>query len=240
MSFKISSLNLWAKPLLDTKLDIDVLSDHVSFSTTGNQELHFEQVVKVQDASGNLFSLQDKIVEMVDEISSLDASGTANVTRVEDLLEAYKTSNDAAVGQVQSDIATETGERIAAGVAAATARSADKVELQTLIATKEIASLGADAVIQSAVDDVSGALVDAIAAQDVARASDKTELEGKVDVEKARIDAILAGSNVNLDTFVEVVSAYEAADTSTLAAITALTSRVSDLESKLNFLTTSD
>jgi len=49
-----------------------------------------------------------------------------------------------------------------------------------------------------------------------------TALQGNIDVETARIDAMLAGSGVDLDTLIEIVDAYELADTSIVSSITTL------------------
>jgi len=59
-------------------------------------------------------------------------------------------------------------------------------------------------------------------ALDTAYKAADTALQGNIDVETGRIDAILSGSNVDLNQIVEVVAAYELADTSIISSITSL------------------
>ena len=47
-------------------------------------------------------------------------------------------------------------------------------------------------------------------------------LQGNIDTESARIDAMLAGSSVDLDQLIELVDAYELADTNIVSSITTL------------------
>ena len=75
-----------------------------------------------------------------------------------------------------------------------------------------------------------------LASEVATRAAAVAALQSVVDTEKARIDALLAGSAINLNTLVELVAAYEAADTNILStigtmqtALTTLTARVDEL-----------
>jgi phage host-nuclease inhibitor protein Gam len=56
-----------------------------------------------------------------------------------------------------------------------------------------------------------------------------TTLQNNIDVEKARIDAMLSGSSVDLDTLIEIVDAYELADTNIISSITTLQGDVTSL-----------
>jgi hypothetical protein len=57
------------------------------------------------------------------------------------------------------------------------------------------------------------------------------KLEDKIQAEEARVDAILAGSSVDLDTLLELVEAYELADNTVISSIAALQLDVDQNES---------
>ena len=65
----------------------------------------------------------------------------------------------------------------------------------------------------------------------------KAEMEAKIAEQKGRVDGILAGSSIDLDSFSEVVSFYNSLDTGRLAQIATLQSNVTDLALALGELT---
>ena len=111
------------------------------------------------------------------------------------------------IGTNTSDIAAEVARATAAEAAEASAR-------------------------QTAINDESAARFLADSTEAAARLAADNALQTSIDVEKGRIDAILAGSSVNLDTLVELVNAYNSADTSLQDQITALQASVSTLQSE--------
>ena len=72
------------------------------------------------------------------------------------------------------------------------------------------------------------------------RSAADVSLQNQIDTEKARIDAILAGSDVSLDTLLELVTAYESSDTSILSTITTLQAQVTAIQNQLDVLTDSN
>ena len=111
------------------------------------------------------------------------------------------------IGTNQTDIAAEVARATAAEAAEASAR-------------------------QTAINDESAARFLADSTEAAARLAADNALQTSIDVEKGRIDAILAGSSVNLDTLVELVNAYNSADTGLQDQITALQASVAALQSE--------
>ena len=70
-----------------------------------------------------------------------------------------------------------------------------------------------------------------------ARTAADTALQTNIDVERARIDSVLSGAAINLDTFVEIATAFQNADTTILTTISALDARVTAAEAQLAQLT---
>ena len=81
----------------------------------------------------------------------------------------------------------------------------------------------ADTTLQSNIDTVAGDL-----------SSYETSNDAAVQVERARIDAILSGSGVDLDQLVELVAAYELADSDIISTITTLQGTVATNKSDLS------
>jgi hypothetical protein len=117
------------------------------------------------------------------------------------------TAERAQIGTNQTDIASEVARATAAEAAEASAR-------------------------QTAINDESAARFLADSTEAAARLAADNTLQTSIDVEKGRIDAILAGSSVNLDTLVELVNAYNSADTGLQDQITALQASVATLQSE--------
>ena len=111
------------------------------------------------------------------------------------------------IGTNQTDIAAEVARATAAEAAEASAR-------------------------QSAINDESAARFLADSTEAATRLAADNALQTSINVEKGRIDAILAGSGVNLDTLVELVNAYNSADTTLQDQITALQASVATLQSE--------
>ena len=87
----------------------------------------------------------------------------------------------------------------------------DITEMEGLISDELTRALAAEAGIQAALD-----------AQEAKEAAYEVSNDAAVGVERSRIDTLLSGSDVDLDQLVELVAAYELADTSIISSITNL------------------
>jgi len=235
-----SSLNLYDVETKAVKvLDLDAKADGLHLTSEGNLPFFVKTPMKVLDASGEVVDLAEEIMKVQLDIVSLDASGSADVSRIEGVLDAYKISNNSSIGQLQSDLATETAQRTAAQTADALARETMKTDLETLIAAEDANLNTAIVDLQSNLDAEVLNLSGLVTANTNKINTDCANITQYVDSQKSRIDAILAGSTVDLDQFAEVVTAYEQLNTDQVATIAALTTRVSDLETMIGNLTSS-
>jgi len=235
-----SSLNLYDVETKSKKvLDLDAKADGLHLTSEGDLPFFVKTPMKVLDASGTLIDLADELNKTRLDIISLDSSGTADISRVENLLSDYQTINDAAVGTLQATLSTETAQRIASQAADALARETIKTDLETLIAD-EVTNLST--AINDNASNLSAEILNVegmIDANTLKINTDVANVTQYVDSQKSRIDAILQGSTVDLDQFAEVVSAYETLNTDSLATISALDARVVELETMIANLTSS-
>jgi hypothetical protein len=95
----------------------------------------------------------------------------------------------------------------------------------------------AEALVQSNLDAASGSLAAAIAAEQSRAEAAEAGLQSAIDTEKGRIDVILSGSTVDLDTFKEVVDFVNSIDLTNdnalLAAVTDIGADISTLSGNL-------
>lgn len=113
--------------------------------------------------------------------------------------------------------------------AEALTRANRDVELTDLISAEESARISAVSAEQKSRED-------ADSAEQTAREDADNVLQVNINAEKARIDAILAGASIELDTLVEIVNAYQNADTSILSQITTLTSNLQEVANAVGAL----
>ena len=137
-------------------------------------------------------------------------AGDAQLSSDLDNLQTYvDTTVNTAITTLTSDLSDETAARIAADAAlSATFSSALSAEESARIAdvdAEEARAIAAELVLTS---DLSTEAARAIAAESALSAT----FSAAINVEKGRIDAILAGSDVNLDQFAEVVAFVQAID----------------------------
>jgi len=216
MSSKSHSLNLWDSS--DTsKLDIDVSLSKVAITTTGSQFVEISPALKLIDAVGG----------DITSVSTALHTLTASVVTVQSNLTGYETSNNTSLATLNATVIANKSISDAAQIADSDARIALTNSLQSNIDAEETSRIASDATLTSS-----------ISAETTARTSADTTLTTALAVETGRIDAILNGSDVNLDQFAEVVANYSSLNTSALAqisalntALVALTARVDDLTS---------
>jgi hypothetical protein len=161
--------------------------------------------------------------------------------------------------RVSGLITDEESARIAGDSAASTARSAIQASLNAevtrataaegvnsaAVATETARAEAAEGVLQNNITAEQSARQLAISTEATTRANEDayeatqrlaadSELETKINTEKARIDAILNLSSSDLDTFKEIATAYQNADSNLQTLITTLTTDLAQLRADFN------
>lgn len=175
--------------------------------------------------------------------SVVNLKNSSNATQVNDVV--------GTILAIQSNVSQEIQDRKDAVSVESTARSVRDAELTTLINDEVKAREDADVVltnnlasteakvVQEALDRQAqdGVLDGKISTEIMDRASAmaglQMTLEGKINTEKARIDAILQASDMNLDSFKEVVDFYQNLNDTRLMEISTLTTNLSEVGANL-------
>ena len=123
----------------------------------------------------------------------------------------------AAEGTLQTNISAEAASRIADVNAEETRATDAEGVLQTNISAEAASRIAADSALTSAYTSADSAITAAYTAADSAEASARsladTTLQGNINVEKAKIDAILLASDADKDSFAEIVTLINSVDT---------------------------
>ena len=123
----------------------------------------------------------------------------------------------AAEGTLQTNISAEAASRIADVNAEETRATDAEGVLQTNISAEAASRIAADSALTSAFTAADSAITAAYTAADSAEASARsladTTLQGNINVEKAKIDAILLASDADKDSFAEIVTLINSVDT---------------------------
>jgi len=190
MTYFFSHLNLKSDASGSQTLDIDVDGTSATIAPGGT----LDTITIPKLAVGSVADVQAKFAATDASIAAGVAGSAAASSLVQQNLDAYETSNDAALAQEVSD-------RTAAVSAEASARGV------------------------------------ALTAETTARNTSIASVTAAVNVEKGRIDTLLAGSSVDLNTLIELTTAYENADTSILSTIATMQTTITNLQSQITALT---
>ena len=155
-----------------------------------------------------------------------------------------KTRADADV-VLQTNITAEATARAAADTTEATARVSGDAAVQTAVNNEITARTAADAVLKSNITAEINARGLAVSNEITARtnadgvlqsniAAEQTRAMDEVKVERSRIDALLAGSSISLDSLLELVNAYTTSDTNILSQIATMTATITGIQTSLS------
>ena len=218
MSNKRSRIHLYSADRLEEEaLTITSVDDKLSFTSPNDFELSGPKFIlsgqtnaqhDISDLGLYLKTLSD--TQATD--STTQAAAIASLTTNLATLDAREQANHSAQATL---LGTETARA-----------SAAEAVLQTNVDAEAASRASADTTLQSNIN-----------AEASARASADTTLQSNIDTEKSRIDSILAGSSVDLDSFLEVVNAYQNSDSSILTTIGTMQTQIAALQAAVDTLT---
>lgn len=218
MSSKSSNINLYSADNLEEKaLHVVSLDAKLSMTSPNEFELHAPKFVLAgqTDPSHDIADLGLYLKTLTDLQSSDSVSQAAliasNTTAIS-ALDVREAANHAAQGAL---LGSETGRATTVETALQQAVDDEKTRAEAAEA-----GLASDLSTETSARSVADAL-----------------LSAEISVERQRINDIVAGANVDLDSFLEVVTAYQSADSTILATIGALQVSLSALQAQVDALT---
>jgi hypothetical protein len=230
MAEKSSNLELYASDDLDKKSLIVNASSNVTRLECPDKLVIASPVVQLSGST-------DPDHDITDLASYLYTQKTAKA--------AKDTAQDASIQTNADNIAQEildranavatVDDKVTAEITRATGAEAT---LQGNIDSEAIARSTGDAALQSSINAEETARIDAISSETSSRTASDTSI--RTDFATAdtalndRIDALLAGTDVDTDTLIEIVNAYKLADTNILSTITTLQSDLTTLTNRFN------
>jgi len=239
MSAKSSHINLYASDDLSTKsLDVDASAALVSITSPVGATVKIAPPLMLVDAvNGDVANVSTKLYALESSIAAGAAGSAAASALVQSNLDAYETSNNAALATLNATVTSNRALAVAAEVFDANARTTLDTNLTTLITDEETARVAADNTLTTALATAVSNRISGDAAVTAALNAYISSNNTALGVETARIDGILAGSSVDLNSFLEVVTAYESADTSVLATIATMQTQLTALQATVDSLT---
>ena len=204
----------------------------LSFDDTGwnNDTFTIPQNINSTVALENNSNMQIYVVDSGTDTTTMTGDiilGTNDITGTTGLIQGFnipaldtritteastRLTND---NTLQTNITAEAKSRLDADTAEASTRLTNDNTLQTNITEEAKSRLDADTAEASTRLTNDNTLQTNITAEQTSRLAE-------VDVERQKINTILSGASVNLDTLLEIVTAYQLADTSVLTSITGL------------------
>lgn len=209
MSAKSHSLNLYDLETSAVKFEVDCTTAAVTATSSGSQVLTLDMPVQLIDAvGGNISNLSTKIHATDTNVSSYISSNNSSVATISSTVTANKAISD-------SNHASDSA-----------ARTTLQTTLQGNLDAEETSRENADTALTSA---LSTEISDRVAAELV--------LTNALNVEKLRIDGIVTGSSIDLNSFLELVNAYTNLNTSALAEIASLQTQITSAQAQIDELT---
>jgi hypothetical protein len=240
MSSKSHSLNLYDVQSSTEKFEIDVTDVKIDFKTAGIKSLVMNMPLSLIDAvGGDIASVSTKLHMIDDAIAAGNLGSAAASVLVQQNLTAYSTSNDASLATVSQNVTTNKAISDASAASDAAARVQLQTDVEILITSEENARVSDVSTLTTSLATEVINRVNAISLEASTRTAADTILTTALSVETSRIDAILSGSDVNLDSFLEVVNQYSNLNTSALAQIASLNTQLIALQAQVTELTQS-
>lgn len=236
MASKSHHLNLFSATDDSIKsLDIDAGDSEVVFG--GAASLKFANALKLVDATnGDIPNVATKLYAIDAAIAAGNAGSAAASALVQQNLDAYETSNNAAIATLSATVTSNRALAVAEHTFDADARTALDTALSAAVAAEESARIAAVNTLTTTISTESTNRAAAISSEATSRAAAISTVTDAVNVEKARIDAILSGAAVDLDTLKEVSDAFAAADTSTLTTVANIQAQLTALQATVDEL----
>ncbi len=238
MSSKVSSINLYDQETKTDKFDIECTSEKVDVTVTGNQYIKIHPALHlVNVADGDITDVCAKLHTIDASIAAGNAGSAAASQQVQSNLDAYIASNNTALATVSATVTSNKAITDQHHIDDAAARTALEASLETKISDEQTARTDADTVLTTALTAETNTRAAAISSEQSTRSTAVANLQTQVDTEKARIDAMLAGSQTDLNSFLELVNNYSLLNTDALTQITSLQTQVNTLQSIIDELT---
>lgn len=224
-----TSLNLYDAVNKTELFQVKAYSDKAELNS--NQSLNLNaQKVSITNSDGKMVldvadtilkTAMDLATEISERKSAITAEETARQQRDQELtglIEAETAARQTAVSGVQSSLDSEVQAR------------------QTAVSTLQ-SELGEETTArQAAVSAEASARAAAISAETTARTAAISAVSSDLEVERERIDAILAAADVNFDTFKEVSDKIAMVDATSMQDIQTLQGNVTELASAIALL----
>ena len=238
MSSKSHSINLWNREDSSTKLDIEVTASSVDVAVTGSQIVKINPALYLVDGvGGDITSVSTKLHDLTSAIASGNAVSATASALVQSNLNAYATSNDLTVATLNATVVSNKAISDLNHTSDADSRVALQTALETKIQDEEDLRVADVQTLTSTISTEIANRASAISALTTSTTNSQNTLQTNIDVEKTRIDAILNGSTVDLNSFTEVVNAYSSLNTSAIAQITQLQTDLATLTATVAALT---
>lgn len=168
---------------------------------------------------------------------TLAAVGFSEYRQAKRLCSAYSTTAiNAAIATLSATVTSNRALAVAEHTFDADARTALDTALSAAVAAEESARIAAVNTLTTTISTEATNRAAAISSEATSRAAAITTVTDAVNVEKGRIDAILASAAVDLDTLKEISDAFAAADTTTLSTIATMQTQLTALQATVDQL----
>ncbi len=230
-----SHLNLYAAD--DTSVKILDLDASLSGTTvSGAAKIHFSNVVSVAATAGDVTDVGARIHTIENAIASGAAGAASASALVQSNLNSVETALNTAIGDLSATVNTNRALSQAEAVHDANQRVVLESNLSIEISNEETARIADVNTLNLTIASEAAARASAISSEASTRSAAVTTLTTDLGIERDRIDAILAGSAVDLNSFLELVTAYEGSDSSILTTIGAIQSQLTSLQNTVDSL----
>lgn len=238
---KSHSLNLYDVDTSAEKFEIDVTLAAVDVKVGGTQSVVFYPPLKLIDSvGGDIESVSTKLHSIDSAIATVTSDSAAATAVVQTNLTAYQSSNNSSVATLNAIVVANKATSDTRHEFDATARAVIQTSMEALITTEKERAEGVEGVLTDTLATEVTNRTNAITSEATTRAAEDTDLKTQIDAVDAKVDAILHGSDVNLDQFHEVVTAYQNLNTSAVEQIATLNTDLSALTARVDALTSSE